>query len=274
MASSTLRPPPYLPRMHEITTHGDVTRVRLWSRPGVAVGYDVSVYLARGVLIDTGFPRAHGELRALVEALRPRGALVTHWHEDHAGNVPLLAEMGLPLGIAHGTLERLRAHPRIRLYRRVVWGRPAPLAHAPQSFADDALAMLPTPGHSPDHHVVWDAERETLFSGDLWLGVRARVMHEHEAPRTLLASLRRVAALRPRHMFDAHRGEVSDPPRALAARIEFLERTIDAVQRRVDAGWGDAAIVRTELEGEEAAAWFSLGEYARRNLVRAVRRGD
>lgn len=260
--------------MHELTTHGDVTRVRLWSRTGAAVGYDVSVYLTRGVLIDTGFPRARGELRRLVAELAPRGALVTHWHEDHAGNVPLLAALGVPLGVTDETLRRVRSRPRIRLYRQVVWGRQAPLVHEPLPFADAALVMLHTPGHSPDHHVAWDAERETLFSGDLWLGVRARVMHEHEAPRTLLASLRTVHALRPRRMFDAHRGEVSDPPRALAARIDFLERTIDSVQRRVDAGWGDRAIVRAELEGEETAAWWSFGEYARRNFVRAVRRGE
>lgn len=259
--------------MHELTTHDDVTRVRLWSRIGAAVGYDVSVYLVRGVLVDTGFPRARAALQRLVAERRPRGALVTHWHEDHAGNVPLLAALGVPLGLADETLRRVRARPRIRLYRQVVWGRPAPLAHEPLPFADERLAMLHTPGHSPDHHVVWDAERATLFSGDLWLGVRARVMHEHEAPRTLLASLERVRALGPRRMFDAHRGEVADPPRALASRIDFLARTIDAVQRRVDEGWSDGAIVRAELEGEEAARWFSFGEYARRNFVRAVRRG-
>jgi len=251
---------------------GEVTRVRLQSRSGALAGYDVSVYLTRDVLIDTGFPRAHAMLRRLVAERRPRGAMVTHWHEDHAGNVPLLASIGVPLALAAGTCAMLQRRPPIRLYRRTVWGRPAPFDGRHEPFADDALAMIATPGHTDDHHVVWDAERGTLFSGDLWLGVRARLMHEHEDPRRIVRSLRQVASLAPARMFDAHRGEVRTPVRAIGARIAYLEETIETIERRIAAGWSDRAIVREVLGGEELVAWLSHGEYARRNVVRAVRR--
>ncbi|HYD51695.1 MAG TPA: MBL fold metallo-hydrolase [Gemmatimonadaceae bacterium] len=258
--------------MHEIERHGDVTRIRLWSRLGAHVGYDVSVYETRGILIDTAFPRAAGEMRRLVTERRPRGAVVTHWHEDHAGNAPLLARLGVPLCLAPATLALLRERPAIRLYRRAVWGRPAPFPDEHQALAEPALALVPTPGHTPDHHVVWDAERRTLFSGDLWLGVRARLMHHDEDPRAIVQSLRAAAALGPERMFDAHRGAVTHPVRAIAARVAFLEETIGAIERAVAAGRSDGAIVREVLEGEESVALLSAGEYARRNLVRAVRR--
>ena len=36
----------------------------------------------------------------------------------------------------------------------------------------------------------WDAERETVFGGDLFLGVRVRVAHPGEDPRQLARSVR------------------------------------------------------------------------------------
>jgi glyoxylase-like metal-dependent hydrolase (beta-lactamase superfamily II) len=258
--------------MHEIERHGDVTRVRLWSRLGAAAGYDVSVYLVHGVLIDSGFPRAARELSRLVSELNPSGAMITHWHEDHAGNAATLARLGVPLAMSDATFGMLRERPQIRLYRRLVWGRPPLFPDHHQRFAHSSLSLVHTPGHSDDHHVVWDAERRTLFSGDLWLGVRARVMHEHEDPHRIVRSLRRVAELAPRRMFDAHRGLVGDPPGAIAARIAFLEDTIGAIERAFATGRSERQVVKEVLGGEELSAWVSLGEYARRNFVRAVQR--
>ena len=258
--------------MHEIAALGEVTRIRFWSRIGAVVGYDVSVFVTRGVFVDTGFPGAAGEIAALARQLAPRGAFVTHWHEDHAGNVATLAALGIPIAAAPDTLARLSEDPPMRLYRRAVWGRPACLSVPVEPFTDRAFRMIATPGHTTDHHVVWDAERGTLFTGDLWLGVRARVMHESESPRRIVESLRLAAALEPARMFDAHRGEVTGPRRALTARIDYLEATIGAISERIAQGWPDGAIVRGVLNGDELVAIASRGEYSRRNFVRAVRR--
>lgn len=255
-----------------LTVHrlGSVLRIQMSSWGSRLAGLDVSAYLVRGVLVDTGFPRAWDDLRSALGELRPRGAIVTHWHEDHAGNVPALAASGLPIALAPATAERLRERPSILPYRRVTWGRTGPLGPL-DAFEDPSLRMIHTPGHAEDHHVVWDADHQTIFSGDLWLGVRSRVMHEHEDPYLIVESLRRVAALRPRRMFDAHRGEVADPTAALAAKIDWMTGTIDAIERRVEAGDPDRTIVRAVLGGEELSGYVSLGEYARGNFVRAVR---
>jgi len=256
-----------------LTVHrlGSVLRIQMSSWGSRLAGLDVSAYLVRGVLVDTGFPHAWDDLRRALRELRPRGAIVTHWHEDHAGNVPALAASGLPIALAPATAERLRERPSILPYRRVTWGRTAPLGPL-NAFEEASLCMIHTPGHADDHHVVWDAATETLFSGDLWLGVRSRVMHEHEDPYLIVESLRRAAALRPRRMFDAHRGEVADPAAALAAKIDWMTETIESIERRIGAGDPDRAIVREVLGGEELSGYVSLGEYARGNFVKAVRR--
>lgn len=260
--------------MIELQRFGDVERIRMASWGSRLAGMDVSAYVVDGVLVDSGFPRAREELARFLDERRLVGAMLTHYHEDHAGNVALLAERGIPLLMHPLTLERVRTPSSIRPYRRIVWGTPKPLVGRPPGGPPSmSLSLYSTPGHSEDHTVVWDARRATLFSGDLWLGVRARVMHVNENPFRIVASLRSVLALQPERMFDAHRGEVREPVTAIEAKIGFLEDTIAAIQAKTAMGWSERAILRSVLGGDEPVALASGGEYARLNFVRAVRRG-
>jgi glyoxylase-like metal-dependent hydrolase (beta-lactamase superfamily II) len=257
--------------MIDLERFDDVTRVRLASWGSRAAGLDVSAYIVRGVLVDSGYPRAATAMASVLDEVTIRGAMITHWHEDHAGNATLLASRGVPLVLHPQTEAKLRAFPPIRLYRRVVWGTPPSLRVPITPFDEPALRFVHTPGHSPDHHVVWDHERATLFSGDLWLGVRSAVMHEREDPYRIVQSLRDVIALQPARMFDAHRGLVREPAQALTAKVTWMEDRIAEIETKIAAGWSDGAIVRAVLGGEELVARLSQGEYARANFVRAVR---
>jgi glyoxylase-like metal-dependent hydrolase (beta-lactamase superfamily II) len=250
---------------------GDVTRWRFSSAAGRAVGYDVSVYVYRGVMVDTGFHRARAALAAALSSASIRGVVVTHWHEDHAGNVALVASRGIPLLIRADTEATLRERPSMQLYRHLIWGQPPLIRGDIARFESDEIECLHTPGHSDDHQVVWFPETRTLFSGDLWLGVRSRILNIAEDPYRIIESLRRAADLRPERMFDAHRGPVTKPADALLARADWLQETLDEIARQLQAGRSDRAIVKELLGGEEAASIVSFGEYSRRNLVRAVR---
>ncbi len=257
--------------MLRIERHADVDRLVLTHWRSRLVGYQVSAYFTRGTLVDCGFPAAAAALARWLDAARPVGVLVTHHHEDHAGNLALVAARGLPLALGAGTLDRARAPERIGFYRRFTWGAPAPMtAAAPDAYVPEGLELVATPGHAPDHHVVWDAERETLFSGDLFVGVKVRVARRDEDPREHARQLRRVAALRPRRMFDAHRGLVADPAAALLAKADWMDETIARVDRRAAEGAPVRVIAREVLGREDVAWWFSAGDYGRRNLVEAV----
>lgn len=259
--------------MISLSSHGDVTRLEMSSRRSRLIGYSVNAYLVRGVLVDTGFPSIGAEFARFVAERRPRGVLLTHVHEDHAGNVALASRLGLPVGAAPATLDALRRVGPIGFYRRYTWGSMPPVdIGGPEPFADESLSLVATPGHSPDHHAVWDAETRTIFGGDLFLGVRVRVARADEDPRALVASLRAAAALQPARLFDAHRGPVRDPSAALTAKADWLEETIAAVERLAAEGLDDTAVRRAVLGREEMAGYFSLGDYSRTNFVRAVRR--
>lgn len=258
--------------MIERTSFGDVTRLRFSTWRSLAVGYDVSCYLARGVLIDTAFRHVGRELRAAIAELRPSGVIVTHWHEDHAGNAPDLAESGMPMWMHQYTEAKLRERQQVKLYRHFTWGRPRALHGEVRPFDPAPLRLIHTPGHSTDHHVVFDAETRTLFSADLWLGVKVRIMGATENPYEIVESLRRAIALAPTRMFDAHRGLVENPVDALGAKRAWLQETIGQIERRLDAGDSESAILREVLGGEERTALASQREYSRRNLIRTIRR--
>ena len=265
--------------MITIERHGDVTRLHLTHWRSRAVGYSVSAFLVRGVLVDTGFPAARPALARLLDELRPRAVVVTHHHEDHAGNVGLVASRGLPIALPDETLDILRPGERgIGLYRRATWGRIHPLgAAALVRLGDDALGalgleLLPTPGHATDHHAVWDAGRRVLYGGDLWLGVKVRVARPNEDPRVHAASLRRAAALAPVALYDAHRGRVDDPVGSLLAKADWIEETIRRIERRAAEGASERRITREVLGAEPPVAWASRGDLSKRNFVRAVLR--
>ena len=242
------------------------------STAGRAAGIGVSVYVVRGTMIDSGFHRARATVLELRARLRVDGVMVTHWHEDHAGNVATLARQGVPIAMCAETEAMLRRARQLPVYRRLVWGRPPALETNFERFQANGFEFLHTPGHSTDHQVVWDAKTGTVFSGDLWLGVRARVLHSSEDPYRIVESLRCVAALGPARMFDGHRGLVRDPVRALTAKAEWMTKMIGEIERGIAEGHSDREILAGVLGGEEIAGYFSFGDYARRNFVRAVRR--
>lgn len=256
------------------TRHGDVTRLHMSTATSRAIGYSVSAFVIRGVLVDTGFPAVAREVAGWLEASRPRAAILTHHHEDHAGNAPLIARAGIPIAAADATAAALRAREPIGLYRRIIWGTPdvLPAGARFESFVDSGLRLVPTPGHSADHHAVWDEATGTLFAGDLFLGVKVRLAHPGESPRTLVASLRRMAALEPARLFDAHRGPVADPAAVLRAKADWIEEMIAAVESGIEAGLGDRAIARRVLGREPAEHYVSRGKMSKINFVRAVRR--
>jgi endoribonuclease LACTB2 len=255
-----------------VERHGDVVRFDMSSRRSRLLGYSVSAYVLRHVLVDCGFPAVGGEVSGLIDHDRLAGLVLTHHHEDHAGNVALLASRGLPVAASPMALRAVRKPAPLLPYRRFAWGTPRPLEGAITPFEPEGMELLPTPGHSDDHVAVWDRDSHTVFAGDLFLGVKVRVAHATENPRRLVESLRRIAALEPDRLFDGHRGLVPDPVARLLAKADWMEEMIAQVERLADDGLSEAAIARTVFGHRTVTDVVSQGEYSRRNLVRAVRR--
>lgn len=256
--------------LNEVVGPDEVRQFHLRTIVGRLAGFTVHVFLSRGVLIDTGFSRAARWVRQLVEEERPQGALLTHAHEDHAGNLPVLRAAGIPVGMDAATRAALHAPDRMQFYRRWIWGEQPAVSAIGAAFEDPAFEFIATPGHSPDHQAIWDADRGHLFGGDLFLGTRVSIAYAWEDPRQLERSVRAAAALRPTVLFDAHRGALRDPTPRLLTKAEWLADTIGRIDAAAAAGQTVDEIRARVLGPETVTGRFTRGEYSRAEFVRTV----
>jgi len=257
--------------MLQSIAHDDVTELRFTTWHSRSMGFQVSAFVARGVLIDSGFPDCAGDLARSVATGPLDGCVLTHSHEDHAGGAAALARAGVPLWMDARTAERVRAPKPIGLYRRYTWGSPSPLGSCVPFALPAPFECIPTPGHSDDHHVVWDTGTGTVFGGDLFIGVKVRISHQTETPRALVQSLRCVLALQPARYFDAHKGLLAAPASALAAKADWLEKTIESIDALVADGLDDATIAGRVLGRDWWNRTFTGGDYTMTNFVHCVR---
>jgi glyoxylase-like metal-dependent hydrolase (beta-lactamase superfamily II) len=256
----------------DITAHDGVTQWRFSSFASRLVGFSASAFVtADGILIDTGMSACAGEFARLLDAKAIRAVMVTHHHEDHAGNLEIVARRGIPTWVPGLTWPLVTRVAPIGAYRRITWGSTSPLKSTVIPYAPDSLTPIAAPGHSADHHTIWHAATRTLFSADLFLGVAVRVVQRDEDPWAALASLDAAVELAPERMFCAHRGFVADPVAALRAKAAWTRTMIDSISSRIRNGDSDATILKTVLGGESLTGWASVGEYSRRNFIRAVR---
>lgn len=259
--------------MLEIATYGDVQRLHFSTRRSRAAGYSVSCYAVRGVVIDSAFDDVGGELLAWIAANPPRGVIITHAHDDHGGNVERLARAGVPMQMQPDTAKLLGTPQTRGWHRHWAWGDMPRLTSPWTSFESPGLETIAARGHSPDHYVVWDAERETLFAADLYLSVKVKVAHPvyREDVRQQIASIRGVLALKPKRVFDAHRGLLKDGAVVLAAKANWIEETCGRIDALIARGWSDRAIAREILGRETMFTYATFFDWSRRNFVASVR---
>jgi glyoxylase-like metal-dependent hydrolase (beta-lactamase superfamily II) len=264
------------------TPLGPVTRIRLAPTLAGRPLHQVSVYLLGRLLIDSGPPATARELLAWLraEGLAERITTLvnTHHHEDHVGGNALLArELGIEVLAPPATAALIARRRRIPLYRALVWGRPAPSRAAPFGAVLRVdgwrFEVIPTPGHAFDHVCLFEPERRWLFSGDLYVHPRVRYLRRLEAPWVQIESLRRVLALGPEILFCAHAGRVEDARGALAEKIADWQRLAAAAAELRARGLSLRAITRRLAGREGIYTWMSLGDFSKRNLIRALLAG-
>jgi len=233
-----------------------------------------------GLMVDSGSALFSDRT---VEAARGAGVrtlFLTHSHEDHTGGAPsLLSDLGASC-FAHPDAIPVLADPRslrMLLYRRFMFGVPRVCVARPaaESFEDGGMRfrVIPTPGHSPDHLVVFEEERGWLFAGDAYIPVPERVFFGTGCDYSVwVETLRALAKLGAERMFTGMGPVNRRPSRALIEKANRLSEISEKVMRLWREGLKETEIAKRLFPGDLAVRLVTGGNYSAVNLVRACLR--
>lgn len=238
--------------------------------PSAMTGLGNNTYLFRGggtaTLIDAGVgdSRHLSDIDAELDSGRFNlsNVVVTHAHADHASGAPAIAS----------------AHPAAR-FSKYPWPEEDHRYDVPwHQLADgdsvsipggEALEVIHTGGHSPDHVAFWHADSRSAFTGDLVVRGGSVMIHWSRGGdlRQYLAALERLLELGPTTMYPAHGPVITDPEDVLKAYIAHRRMRQEQVLGALAAGHSSVqAIADFIYDGLEPALMPAARENVRAHL--------
>ena len=214
------------------------------------------------------------------DGIRPeavRWIIVTHLHFDHAGGTSALVErcpnatvLAHPRAVRHLVDPSRLVASAIRVYGEEeferLYGQIRPIAaervrpmedSATAELGGHTLRFLHTRGHANHHFCIHDSAENAVYTGDTF-GVEYRKSRPGVRPFLLCsaaptdfdpdqarASVRRILALEPSHLYLTHFGELKD----VAGGAEVLLAAIDGLEAIL------RAAVESGLSGEELVSF-------------------
>lgn len=235
------------------------------------------VFLVDGLLVDTGPSQCAREIETVLDRHAVDDVVLTHHHEDHAGNAALVARRLGADPLAHPATRPLLRHPEpFRLYRRFVWG-PVP-ACTTADLGDEletphhTFDVIHTPGHAPDHVALHEPRRRWLFSGDLFITRRPNVMSAGTDVTVLIDSLRRLLKLPDCRMFCQHSGRHESHQKALGDKLDWFLGLQERAMMHHEEGRDLRETARALGIARPFWRLVSRGEFSGENLVRELLR--
>ncbi|RSL29381.1 MBL fold metallo-hydrolase [Salibacterium salarium] len=234
-------------------------------------------YMYEGLLIDTGPPRAEKHVEAFIQKEKPEQVFLTHYHEDHSGNAASLKQkFQLPVYCGTQTYSYLKQGFSMPLYRRLVWGgtvppfSPNPVTGNILKHKYGTLSTIHTPGHSHDHHCLYDPERKWLFSGDLFLARKVRFGMKEDSVPQMIQSLQNILSYDIDVVFCGHAGIIENGKDALHAKLEFLLQLSKDTIKLHQEGYSVQEITHQLLSRNKKIRWLTGNDFSPHFFIRSI----
>lgn len=238
-------------------------------------GKKVFVYLVDGMLIDTGAEKMLDDLIPFFQEHPFDQAVLTHNHEDHTGTAAWIEEhlhvpiYGHPIG-----LEECRRPGVYPMYRQLTWGgrkafNPEALGETVQSRQHN-WQVLYTPGHADDHVAFYHPESGRLFSGDLFVSPKTKVLMATESIPQLIRSLETLLATNFRSLYCSHAGYFANGREMVEKKHHYLQNLTSMVRELDRQGLTAPEIRDRLLPGDYPIIAFSQGEWDSLHAVESI----
>jgi glyoxylase-like metal-dependent hydrolase (beta-lactamase superfamily II) len=263
--------------MIQIEQVGEVKKFRMArSILGQALYY-TTCYWLDGLVIDTGCSYTARELDAALSGLPIDYIVNTHSHEDHIGaNAALQIRHGAQI-FAHSLALPVLSDPRkmqpLQPYQKILWGMPHPSEGAEINRKVETghylFEVIHTPGHSPDHICLYEPTRGWLFTGDAYTGGKDRALRHDYDIWQIIASLEKMADLDVEILFPGSGTVRERPIEEIKSKIDYLKDKGDQVLSLHSLGLSYRKIRQRLFGGEMPIAYYTLGHFSGKNLVRS-----
>lgn len=190
----------------------------------------VYCYLIDGVLIDTAQSNCEEKVLETFSKKQINQILLTHWHEDHSGNLTVLQKQHqATVYMQPYTAQKLREGFEILPYEKFLFGKVKPYKDKSQDFGEfiesEKHRFIPihTPGHAIDHTVFLEPNEGWLFSGDLFVGVKIKVFRKNEKFWEQVESFKKVLQYDFDVLFCGHHPRLKDGKKLLTEKLQYFE---------------------------------------------------
>lgn len=244
-------------------------------RYGNAINTACTLYRVGETIIDTGPGNVWRKIRPWLEERPIKRLLLTHHHEDHAGNAGRIEAKFAPQVHAHPLTAKLVTEGfHLPIYRWFFWGKPKRMKQLPMVFPDQiesgdgfTFIPIPVPGHAQDLVAILEPNHGWLFTGDLFISSRPKYTRRVEDPNQEIESLRNILKYDFETVFCAHRCVLEDGRDQLARKLSYLVTLREQVRHYISIGDNVGEITRRLLGKEEMLRYFSFGEFAKRYFI-------
>lgn len=232
------------------------------------------VYRMGETLIDSGPSNQWQSVRSYIDEKPVEQLLLTHHHEDHAGNAAKIAKRFdlVPFAPVQAQ-EKLRKGYKTPLVQKLIWGNPKPVETLPLPtlvILSDGSKLIPvhTPGHAKDLHCFHMPDQGWLFSGDLYIAKSIRYMRSDEHLDIHVNSIRKALALDFGTLLCPHRGIVENGKAALTEKLSNILNLCEQAQELQSKQQSLEQIVVKILGPEDMMAKSTRFNFSKRNLIR------
>ncbi|WP_010530164.1 MBL fold metallo-hydrolase [Lentibacillus jeotgali] len=238
-------------------------------------GRPVYVFLADGMLIDTGAKHLEEDLIPYYENHSIDFVALTHSHEDHTGTASWLQEnQNLPIYIHPKGIGTCRENCPYPKYRQHAWGVRKPFeARAMNRILHSRhheWKVIDTPGHAHDHVSLLNEKTGRLFSGDLFVSPKTKVIMDSESIPVTMESIRKILAYDFESMFCCHAGYIPNGQEMLKQKLDYLENVSEDAKQLYHEGFSVAEINQKLFPKKYPITEISGGEWDSVHIVSSI----
>nr|WP_263326709.1 MBL fold metallo-hydrolase [Neobacillus sp. Marseille-Q6967] len=238
-------------------------------------GQIVYIFLTDGMLIDTGCPHLESDLISFYNEHDFDSVALTHHHEDHTGTAAWIQEhKKVPLLIHRKGIDICKQPAQYPRYRQRAWGirkefSPLPMGETIQS-RNHTWEVIYTPGHAEDHVALFHQETGRLFSGDIYLSTRTKVILDFESIPIIMNSLKTLLCYDFGPMYCSHAGYFEDGKKVLKQKLDYLENLSGEILNLYRQGYTVNEIDQVLFPKKPLLVSISQGEFDSLHIVTSI----